>query len=88
MAAASNDATVIVPFVQELMSTQGGLADRSKYGAVERVSWFSEWFFPSFSVLNYTPKPFESWVSSLFDPYGGLSKVGDAFFENCASVSV
>jgi hypothetical protein len=28
---------------------------------VSHVSWFSEFFFPSFKVANYTPKPFESW---------------------------
>ena len=87
VAAGSNDASQIVPFAKALMSTQGGLADRTKYAAVSHVSWFSEWFFPAFNVSGSTARPQESWSSALFDPYGGLNDVGDAFFENCAAVS-
>lgn len=87
VAAGSNDAAQIVPFAQGLMATSGGLADRNKYGFVARVSWFSEWFFPAFNVSGVPSKQFESWASSLFEPYGGLSKVGDAFFANCAAAA-
>ena len=66
------------------MSEQGGLADRTKYGAVSKVSWFSEWSFPGFNVTGHVAKEYENWASSLFDPFGGLSHVGDAFFANCA----
>ena len=86
VAAASNDQAEIVPFVNGLMSTQGGLGDRVKYAAVERVSWFSEWFFTAFNVSGHTVRPNERWASSLFLPFGGLSEVGTAFFENCAEV--
>ena len=84
VAAASNDQAEIVPFVNGLMSAQGGLGDRIKYSAVERVSWFSEWFFTAFNVSGHTARPYERWASSLFLPFGGLSEVGAAFFEPCA----
>lgn len=84
VAAGSNNATEVAPFVRGLMSTSGGLADRAKYAAVSRVSWFSEFFFPAFDLGASKARPFESWSSSLFEPFGGLSPVGDAFFENCA----
>ena len=87
VAAGSNEASEIVPFVKALMSTQGGLADRTKYAAVSHVSWFSEFFFPAFDVSGSAARPYESWSSALFDPYGGLNDVGDAFFENCAAVA-
>ena len=35
---------------------------------------------------GYRPKPFEGWASSLFNPFGGLTQVGENFFENCAKV--
>ena len=86
VAAGSGDGGVIAPFAQKLMSAQGGLADRAKYGFVSRVSWFSEWKFAAFEIKGSAPREFESWSSSLFDPFEGLSKVGDAFFANCADV--
>ena len=84
VAAGSCDVNEIVPFVKTLMSPQGGLADRSKYGALTHVSWFSEWFFPAFNISGSAARPYESWASSLFNPYGGLNDVGTAFFEHCA----
>lgn len=86
VAAASSDAKAVTPFVKQLMSAQGGLADRTKYAAVARVSWFSEWFFPAFNVTGHVARPHENWVSSLFLPYGGLSEPGEAFFKGCAEV--
>eukprot|EP01050_Picozoa_sp_SAG11_P005797 SAG11_NODE_422_length_9597_cov_11.289488_5_plen_156_part_00 len=50
---------------------------------VEKVSWFSEYSFGSFTVGNYTPAPNEVWKSSLFSAYGSLSPVGEAFFGGC-----
>ena len=44
-------------------------------------------FFPAFNMSGYTPQPRESWVSSLFEPFGGLTPVGQAFFANCAEVN-
>ena len=40
----------------------------------------------TFEIKGSAPREFESWSSSLFDPFEGLSKVGDAFFANCADV--
>lgn len=85
VAAGSSDAAVIVPFVTKLMSPAGGLADRTAFGYLARVSWFSEWSFPAFDVAGAAARPNEAWQSSLFDPFGGLSPLGDVFFENCAS---
>jgi hypothetical protein len=68
-------------------SPGGGLADATKYSFVERVSWFSEFFFPGFNVTGHVVQPLESWSSSLFNPFGGLSPVGTAFFANCEDVS-
>lgn len=87
VAAGYSDASDIVPFVKQLMSTSGGLADRAAYPYVSRVSWFSEWSFRAFTVSGVAPRPNEAWQSSLFEPYGGLAPVGEAFFENCASVA-
>jgi len=86
VAAGYNEVSKVLPFVKELMGV-GGLSNRSRYGAVARVSWFSEFFFPAFDVSGAPAKPGESWVSSLFDPYGGLNDVGKAFFANCASAA-
>ena len=63
-----------------------GLADRGAFGYVERVSYFSEISFPAFNISGVVPRPNEAWSSSLFNPFGGLSPVGSAFFENCATV--
>lgn len=87
VAAGSNDAAVIVPFVKRLMSPSGGLADRERYGFVSHVSWFSEWYFPAFNVSGEAAREWENWSSSLFEPFGSLSDVGDAFFQNCAPVT-
>ena len=51
---------------------------------MERVSWFSEFSFGSFPVGSYVPAAHEAWASSLFNPYGDLSVVGEKFFELCA----
>jgi hypothetical protein len=85
VAAASNDVDFVAAFARTLMSTSGGLADRAQFGHVERVSWFSELSFASFNMSGYTPRPNEAWVSALFNPYGGLTPVGEAFFANCAA---
>ena len=61
-----------------------GLTNREKFGYVERVSWFSEFSFGSFPVGSYVPAAHEAWASSLFNPYGDLSVVGEKFFELCA----
>jgi len=85
-----NDGGKVSAFVAELMNAKDGLANRDPgptgFGYVERVSWFSEFFFPSFTVSGIDPKPNEMWSSSLFNPYGGLSPVGTEFFKHCASV--
>jgi hypothetical protein len=88
VAAGSHDGAEVVQFVKDLMATSGGLPDRSQFPEVERVSWFSEWFFPAFNVSGVPARPNENWVSSLFNPYGGLSDVGTAFFANCATSGV
>ena len=87
MAAGYSDETKVAAFATELMATSGGLADRTKYGAVARVSWFSEFFFPGFNVSGVPAAPNEMWVSTLFQPFGGLTKVGEAFFANCATAA-
>lgn len=85
VAAATSDGTAATAFVEGLMSTSGGLGDRTKYDFVERVSWFSEFTFPAFNISGIIPAPNEAWTSTLFNPFGGLSPIGDAFFKNCAS---
>ena len=61
-----------------------GLTNRERFGYVERVSWFSEFSFGSFPVGSYVPAAHEAWASSLFNPFGDLSIVGEKFFELCA----
>lgn len=80
VAAATNNATKVVSFIDELMTTLKG---SSKYDFVERVSWFSEYSFGAFEVDGIVPQPREQWASSLFNPFGNLSIVGDAFFGHC-----
>jgi len=79
----SDNSTEIVPFIEELFSSQGGLNDKSKFPFLESVSWFSDGGFSSFNVSGIAPRPNEVWVSTLYDPYGGLNAVGEAFFKNC-----
>ena len=83
VAAGSSDGAFVRGFVQDLLSPTSGLMNRDTYGYVERVSWFSEFSFGSFPVGSYVPAPRESWVSSLFNPFGDLSSVGEAFFGLC-----
>ena len=83
VAAASNDGAEVAAFASALMASSGGLADRTKYASVSHVSWFSEYFFPGFNVTGHVAKPAESWSSSLFNPFGGLTDVGSAFFAGC-----
>jgi len=88
VAMGSNNGTAITRFVEDLMNSKDGLTNRNSaaeggFGYVERVSWFSEFNFASFSVSNSTPAPFETWSSSLFDPFGSLSQVGEAYFQHC-----
>ena len=83
VAAGFGDETKVAAFATALMSAKGGLGDRAKYGHVARVSWFSEFFFPAFNVSGVAAKPMESWSSSLFNPFGELSAVGEKFFSFC-----
>lgn len=55
VAGGTNNGTEQAAFAAALMSTTGGLADRTKYDFVERVSWFSEFNFPGFNVSVSTP---------------------------------
>merc|ERR1711865_384073 len=57
------------------------------FGYLSHVSWFSEYFFPSFKMSGTSPKPNEVWSSTLFQPFGGLTLVGDNFFKYCAVAS-
>lgn len=96
VAAGSSDPDFVAGFAEDLMAPETGLGNRQPGGAggfgfVERVSWFSEFNFGSFNLTaskngpGYTPRPNEQWVSSLFNPFGGLSPVGTKFFSHCAS---
>jgi hypothetical protein len=90
VAMGSSDGAAISAFVHDLMNPADGLTNRSPgssggFGFVEKVSWFSEFFFPPFTVSGVTPAAFESWSSSLFDPYGGLNEVGEKFFGYCGN---
>ena len=76
--------TAVFPRRLRLDVDVAGLTNREKFGYVERVSWFSEFSFGSFPVGSYVPAAHESWASSLFNPYGDLSIVGEKFFELCA----
>jgi len=88
VAGGTADGATQTEFATQLMSKTGGLADRSKYPYVERVSWFSEMSFPAFKLGDTVPSVNEAWSSSLFNPFGGLSPVGDAFFANCANTGM
>jgi hypothetical protein len=82
----------VVAFVDDLMNPKDGLGNRAPaasggFGYVSRVSWFSEFFFPSFALSNHTPVPFETRSSSLFNPFGSLSAVGEKFFGFCSAVA-
>ncbi|CAE8608129.1 unnamed protein product, partial [Polarella glacialis] len=83
VAMGSNNASEIVPFVEDLMNSQDGLTNRTKYGFVEKISWFSSYSFPSFKIGDYQPRANEVWSSSLFFPFGQLSPVGERFFSIC-----
>ncbi len=86
VAGGTADGKIQASFAKELMSPEGGLADRDTFGYVERVSYFSEMSFPAFNISGVVPREHEAWSSSLFNPFGGLSPVGSAFFEHCATV--
>ena len=83
VAAASNDGAFVRQFVEDLLDESTGLMNRTLFGYVEALSWFSEYSFGSFPTGNYTPAVRESWASSLFGAYGDLSVVGKAFFGRC-----
>lgn len=87
VAMGSNDVAEIVPFVDALMNSEDGLTNRAKFWYVERVSWFSSFSFPSFKMGEYEPRKFEVWSSSLFNPFGKLSPVGERFFGLCKAGS-
>ena len=54
---------------------------------MERVSYFSEYSFGAFNLSGRSAEADEARASSLFNPFGGLTPVGDACFANCATVS-
>ena len=88
VAMGSANGTEVAGFVRDLMNEEDGLANRAAaasngFGFVERVSWFSEFFFPAFNVSGVPAAPMESWSSSLFNPFGDLSVVGQEFFSHC-----
>lgn len=89
VAMGSSKVTDVTGFVVDLMDPKTGLTNRAAgsvggFGYVERVSWFSEFNFPAFNVSGYAPAANEAWVSTLFNPFGGLSPVGETFFSFCA----
>jgi len=84
VACGSANVTEITGFVDDLMNAQTGLANRDTFGFVERVSWFSDWSFDAFNVSGVAPRPFETWSSTLFDPFGPMSPVGQRFFSHCS----
>lgn len=83
LAMGSDNATEIVPFIEELFRSKGGLTDTKQFPYLEAVSWFSDEAFSSFNVSGIAPRPNEVWVSTLFNPFGGLNAVGNAFFKSC-----
>lgn len=83
VAMGSNNLTEIVQFVEDLMNLETGLASRDKFPYLEKVSWFSSYDFPAFSMDDYDPPPLVAWTSSLFHPFGSLSPVGERFFDIC-----
>eukprot|EP01079_Euglenida_sp_SAG-EU17-18_P003585 gene3585-4026_t len=88
-ATSSSDGVAVAKYATELMDMSVGLGNRAPaslggFGFVSHVSWFSEFFFSSFTVGGRFPRQFETWSSSLFNPYGGLTPPGEAFFANCA----
>lgn len=85
LAAASNDPNFIDTFVAEIFDGNNGFMNRRTYFYLEKVSWFSEFVFPSFAVGGYVPKPHEKWVSTLFDAYSSLSPVGKTLFNMCGA---
>ena len=91
VAMGSSDGQAVAAFAENLMNPKDGLTNRAPgptgFGFVEKVSWFSEFFFNSFPMGNSTPAPFETWSSSLFNPFGGLSVVGETFFNHCGAVT-
>lgn len=84
VAAGSSDGKFVTDFVEDLLSPSTGLKNRSLFPYVERVSWFSEFSFGSFPVGEYLPAPREAWTSSLFNPFGDLSVVGEKYFGMCS----
>eukprot|EP01065_Artemidia_motanka_P043638 TRINITY_DN6082_c0_g1_i1.p2 TRINITY_DN6082_c0_g1~~TRINITY_DN6082_c0_g1_i1.p2 ORF type:complete len:351 (+),score=91.50 TRINITY_DN6082_c0_g1_i1:51-1103(+) len=83
VAMGSNHVPDIEKFVTGLMSPATGLHNRTAYGYVEKVSWFSSWSFQAFNMSGKVPRTNEVWSSGLFYPFGDISPVGKAFFENC-----
>merc|ERR1739848_192731 len=75
VAMGSNNGSAVASFVNDLMNPVDGLGNRESglnggFGFVSHVSWFSEFFFPSFNMSGYPIREYESWSSSLFEPYG------------------
>ena len=85
VAAGSSDGGFVSEFVGDLLSAETGLTNRTEFDYVERVSWFSEFSFGSFPVGDYVPAPQEAWTSSLFNPFGDMSVVGEKFFGLCGA---
>eukprot|EP00931_Biecheleriopsis_adriatica_P052589 TRINITY_DN30620_c0_g1_i1.p1 TRINITY_DN30620_c0_g1~~TRINITY_DN30620_c0_g1_i1.p1 ORF type:complete len:500 (-),score=110.33 TRINITY_DN30620_c0_g1_i1:70-1344(-) len=70
----TNDAAELTHFVDELMNAKDGLQNRE----------FSQWSLGAFRVGSYTPKQYEAWSSSLFEPTTGhLTPHGEHFVELC-----
>jgi hypothetical protein len=83
LACGSNNATEIVQFINDLFDPATGLNNRTQFSYLEKVSWFSDYAFGSFNVSGVAPQPYETWSSTLFYPFGGLSPVGSAFVSAC-----
>jgi Glycosyl hydrolase catalytic core len=85
VACGSNNATEITAFIDGLFDPSTGFNNRTQFSYLSHISWFSSYAFGSFNVSGVAPLPYETWSSTLFYPYGGLTPVGSAFVQACTN---
>jgi len=83
VACGSNNPVAISSFIDDLMNPSTGLTNRDNYPYLSHVSWFSAYSFSAFTIDGIVPHQNESWTSTLFSPFGNISKIGEKFFSYC-----
>merc|ERR1719277_1506562 len=83
VACGSNNPVAFSSFIDDLMNPSTGLTNRDNYPYLSHVSWFSAYSFSAFTIDGNVLHQNESWTSTLFSPFGNISKIGEKFFSYC-----